>query len=146
MTIILSGSDIAQQIKSAFPKAEIESDGPGAVIRREDLVEMVDFLKNTPTLSYNYLNDLTAVDYQNYFEVVYRLSSLEHNTMLVLKVRCYERENASIPTITGLFRGADLMEREVFDLMGIQFSGHPNLKRIFLWEGFQGHPLRKDYL
>lgn len=146
MTTSLSGSDIAQQIKGAFPQAVVEYEAQATIIRSEDLVKVVDFLKNTPALAYNYLNDLTAVDYQNYFEAVYRLSSLEHNAMLVLKVRCYDREKASIPSITRLFRGADLMEREVFDLMGIEFSGHPNLKRIFLWEGFQGHPLRKDYL
>jgi NADH-quinone oxidoreductase subunit C len=146
MTTVLAGKEIAQQIGPAFPQAVIESGGNSAQVRPEDLLKVVEFLKNEPALSYNYLTDLTAVDYQNHFEVVYRLSSLEHNTMLALKVRCYDRESPTLPSITGLYRGADLMEREVFDLMGISFSGHPNLERLFLWEGFQGHPLRKDYL
>jgi len=146
MTNVLAGQEIAQRISQAFPQAVIESGGGSAVIRAEDLVKVVEFLKNDPAQSYNYLTDLTSVDYQNYFEVVYRLSSLERNTMLVLKVRCYDRDNPALPSITSLYRGADLMEREVFDLMGIKFAGHPNPERIFLWEGFQGHPLRKDYL
>ena len=146
MTITLSGNDIAQQIGSAFPQAVLEVSGSAAVVRSEDLTGIMEHLKNSPNLAYNYLTDLTSVDYQDYFEVVYRLSSLEHNTMLALKVRCYDRENPTVPSITGLFRGADLMEREIFDLMGIKFSGHPNLERLFLWDGFQGHPLRKDYL
>jgi NADH:ubiquinone oxidoreductase subunit C len=64
---------------------------------------------------------------------------------VVIKTRC-PRGDALVPSITPVYRGADLQEREVFDLMGIRFDGHPNLKRIFLWEGFQGYPLRKDYL
>ena len=146
MTNVLAGQEIAQRISQAFPQAVIESGGGSAVIRAEDLVKVVEFLKSDPAQSCNYLTDLTSVDYQNYFEVVYRLSSLERNTMLVLKVRCYDRDNPALPSITSLYRGADLMEREVFDLMGIKFAGHPNPERIFLWEGFQGHPLRKDYL
>ncbi len=146
MTTVLAGQEIAQQISQQFPQAVIESSGNSAVIRAEDLVKVVEFLKNDPAQRYGYLTDLTSVDYQNYFEVLYRLSSFERNTMLVLKVRCYDRNKPSLPSITSLYRGANLMEREIFDLMGIRFSGHPNPERIFLWEGFQGHPLRKDYL
>ena len=74
------------------------------------------------------------------------LNSLEHNHSLVLKARCHDREDPALPSVVGLWQGADFQEREIYDLMGIRFEGRQNLKRIFLWEGFQGHPLRKDYL
>jgi NADH-quinone oxidoreductase subunit C len=64
----------------------------------------------------------------------------------VLKARCYDRENPVLPSVVGLWRTADFQEREIYDLLGISFTGHPNLKRIALWEGFEGHPLRKDFL
>ncbi|GAH82618.1 unnamed protein product [marine sediment metagenome] len=64
----------------------------------------------------------------------------------MLKVRCYDRENPTLPSVVGIWRGADFQEREIFDLFGIGFEGHPNLRRIVLWEGFEGHPLRKDFL
>jgi NADH-quinone oxidoreductase subunit C len=146
MTIMLPGQDTANLITARFPEAVIESDNQAAVIKSEFLLKVADFLKNSPEAAFNYLTDLTAVDYFEYFEVVYRLTSLERNTSLVLKVRCQGRENLQLPSVTGLWKGADFMEREIFDLMGIAFPGHPNLKHIFLWEGFSGHPLRKDYL
>jgi len=73
------------------------------------------------------------------------LTSLEFNRSVIIKTRCYSRENPTLPSVIGLWQGADLQEREIFDLMGIRFEGHPNMKRIFLWEGFDGHPLRKDW-
>jgi NADH-quinone oxidoreductase subunit C len=146
MTTLLNGDDIAKQISGAFPQAVIESNAAAVVIQSSELFKVVEYLKNKAESSLDYLTDLTSVDYQNYFEIIYRLSSLKNNSTAVLKTRCYDREKATVPSITSLFRGADLLEREIFDLMGINFSGHPNLKRIFLWEGFEGHPLRKDYL
>ena len=89
---------------------------------------------------------LTAVDYIDYFEVVYRLTSLRHNHSAVLKTRVYERDEPVVPSVVPVWKGADLQEREVFDLMGVRFEGHPDLKRIPTWEGFEGHPLRKDFL
>jgi NADH:ubiquinone oxidoreductase subunit C len=144
MTTALAGNEIAQLIKQALPQSAIESGKAWVVLPADDLVKAVQYLKESE--GFDYLNDLTSVDYQDHFEVVYRLSSLGKNTMLVLKVLCYEYSNPVLPSITALYRGADLMEREIYDLMGIRFSGHPNLERLFLWDGFQGHPLRKDYL
>jgi NADH-quinone oxidoreductase subunit C len=103
------------------------------------------FLKTTPGLDFNYLSYITTVDYQSYFEVVYHLVSLEHNQSLLMRVRCTTRDNPTVPSVVSLWRGADFQEREIYDLMGISFTGHPNLKRIFLWDGFQGYPLRKDF-
>ena len=100
----------------------------------------------TPGLDFDYLTAITAVDYLDYLEVIYQLTSIKHNHSLVLKTRCYGQDNPTLPSVVSLWRGADFQEREIYDLMGIRFEGHPNLKRIALWEGFEGHPLRKDYL
>ena len=116
------------------------------VVESGSLFEVARFLKETPELDFNYLNSLTAVDYVDYLEVVYHLTSLNHNHSIVLKTRCYDLENPTISSVIELWRGADFQEQEVFDLFGITFAGHPNMRRIFLWEGFEGHPLRKDYL
>jgi len=146
MTLILTGQDTAKLIAARFPEAVIEFDSRAAIIKSEYLLKVAGFLKNSPEQAFTYLTDITSVDYYDYFEVVYRLTSLEKNTSLALKVRCYGRSKLQLPSVTGLWKGAVFMEREIFDLMGISFTGHPDLKRIFLWEGFNGHPLRKDYL
>ncbi|MBN1188309.1 MAG: NADH-quinone oxidoreductase subunit C [Dehalococcoidales bacterium] len=146
MTVVLSGTDIAKKLADRFPDAVIETDANAAVIKSESWLETAAFFKNDPDMSFDLLVDITSVDYWDYFEVVYRLTSLKFNNSLVLKVRCHEREKPSVPSLTGLWKGANLMEREVYDLMGITFSGHLDMKRVFLWEGFTGHPLRKDYL
>ena len=146
MTVTLSGADSARKITASFPGAVIETGTQAVVVKSEYLQAIAEHLKNSPDMAFNYLSDLTAVDYLDYFELVYRLTSLKNNQTLVLKVRLYDREKPEISSITGIWQGADFMEREIFDLMGIRFSGHPNLKRIFLWEGFSGHPLRKDYI
>ena len=146
MTTALSGEQTAKKINEAFPGADAVGDKTAVTVSSEFLFQVAEFLKNTPELDFNYLGDLTAVDYTDYFEVVYRLVSLNHNHSLVLKTRCYDRDNPAVPSVAKLWRAADFMEREVYDLMGIVFMGHPNLKRLFLWEGFEGYPLRRDYL
>ncbi len=146
MTVSLSGFEVAKHIKEHFPEAVFEANDQAIRVKSESLFEVAEYLKNSPEFDFNYLNHLTAVDYYRYFEVVYQLTSLQHNHSLVLKTRCYDRDKPIIPSVVSLWRGADFQEREIYDLMGISFSGHPNLKPIFLWAGFQGYPLRKDYL
>ena len=143
---MLTGQEIASLISARFPEALVEFSDQAAVIKSEYLLKAADYLKNSPDLAFTYLNDMTAVDYYEYFEVVYRLTSLEHNKSLGLKVRTSSRKDVQLPSVTTLWKGAAVMEREIFDLMGIVFTGHTDLKRILLWEGFSGHPLRKDYL
>lgn len=146
MTVALNGEGIAKRITEVFPDSGATGDEVTVVVNSDSLYQVAEFLKNTSGLDFDYLNNLTAVDYLDYFEVVYHLSSLKHNHSLVLKTRCYDREKPAVASVVGLWRAADLQEREVYDLMGITFEGHPNLKRLFLWEGFDGHPLRRDYL
>jgi len=146
MILALSGKEIAGQLEEKFPGSIVESTQDYLVVNGDSLLTIATFLKDTPDLDFAYLNYVTAVDYFEYFEVIYQLTSLEHNHTLVLKTRCFDRENPALPSVIGLWQGADFQERETYDLMGIRFEGHPNMKRIFLWEGFQGYPLRKDYL
>jgi NADH-quinone oxidoreductase subunit C len=146
MTTAISGKEIAKQIEERFPGSVAETSEASLVIKSEALLAVAAFLRDDEALKFDYLNYVTAVDYYSHFEVVYQLTSLEHNHTVTIKTRCYGRENPAVPSVTGLWRGADLQEREIYDLFGISFTGHPNLKRIFLWEGFAGHPLRKDYL
>ncbi|RLC93573.1 MAG: NADH-quinone oxidoreductase subunit C [Chloroflexi bacterium] len=145
MTKPLAGHQVGEQIRNQVPDAVIEASEEWVLIKPESLLAVANFLKTTPGLEFDYLNCITGVDYLDYLEVVYHLTSMRHNHGIVLKARC-SRENAEVPSLVGLWRGADLQEREIYDLLGITFVGHPNLKRIFMWQGFEGHPLRRDYL
>ena len=145
MTVSLPANKVAKQITQHFPEAIVEASDVALLVKSESIFDIAEYLKNSPELEFDYLNYVTAVDYFDYFEVIYQLTSMKHNHSLVLKTRCYDRDNPVVPSVVKLWRGADFQEREIYDLMGIRFEGHPNLKRIFLWEGFKGHPLRKDY-
>ncbi|HEX76997.1 MAG TPA: NADH-quinone oxidoreductase subunit C [Dehalococcoidia bacterium] len=146
MTVELSAADIAAKLSQRFPGAVLESGGATVLVESHRLLEVARFLKETPGLDFDYVTSITAVDYCHYFEVIYHLISIQHNHTLVLKTRCHTRHNPTVPSVVALWQGAELQEREIYDLMGIAFSGHPNLKRILTWEGFPGHPLRRDYL
>ncbi len=120
-----------------------------AVILPDEVVPVATFLKHDPDLDYNFLMDLTAVDglkmnKRPRFEMVYHFFSLSHKQRVRLKVPV-EAENPEVDSLTDLWRGADWFEREVWDMFGIKFRNHPNLKRILMYEEFEGHPLRKDY-
>ncbi len=146
MTKPLSGRELAQQIAEHVSDAIVEADEAAVIVQSQSLFQVMRFLKETAELDFDYLVSITAVDYWDYLEVVYHLVSIGHNHSLVIKTRCDDRDNPEVPSVVGLWQGADFQEREVYDLMGIRFDGHPSLRRIFLWEGFQGYPLRRDYL
>jgi len=145
MTVALSGKEITGQLEEKFPGSIVESSQNSVVVKSDFLLAVAASLKETPGLDFDYLNYITAIDYYDHFEVVYQLTSLERNHSLVLKTRCHNRDNPVLPSVVSLWRGADFQEREIYDLMGIRFESHPNMKRIVLWEGFPGHPLRKDF-
>lgn len=145
MTTALSAKDIISQLSAKFPGAIEEAGAESILVKSDSLLAVVEHLKDAEGLKFDYINFITAVDYYSYFEVVYMLTSLTYNRSVTLKVRCHNREKPVIPSLSGLYQGADWQEREVYDLMGISFEGHPNLKRVFLWEGFDGYPLRKDW-
>ena len=114
---------------------------------KKDIYYICKFLRNKPELRYDLLVDLTGVDYigrEQRFEVVYHFFSMKKNHRLRLKVRL-EAADPVAPSLTGLWPVADWFEREVWDMFGIRFKGHPDLRRILMYEEFEGHPLRKDY-
>jgi len=146
VTTALNGEQVAREITELLPGAVVAADKAAVVVTSKSLFQVAEFLKNTPAFDFDYLTNLVAVDYMDYFEVVYHLISLKHNHSLVLRTRCHDRDRPVVPSMVNLWRSADFQEREAYDLMGIIFDGHPNLKRLLLWEGFVGHPLRRDYL
>lgn len=146
MTVALKVDEITKKLDEVFPGVVTVSDKTALVVDSESLYKVAEYLRNTPGFEFDYLANFAAVDYMDYFEVVYHLISMKNNHSLVLKTRCYDREKPAIPSVVSLWRTADYQEREAYDLMGITFMGHPNLKRLFLWESFEGHPLRRDYL
>ncbi|MEW5853465.1 MAG: NADH-quinone oxidoreductase subunit C [Myxococcota bacterium] len=137
-----------------------------AIVDRRGLITVCTWLKESPDMDFSMLSDLTAVDYLGMkpqvrvaspgaeklrtdgkaprFEVVYHLTSLKHGWRLRLKVPV-DLEDLTVPSVVSLWKSANWMEREVWDMYGIRFDGHPDLRRILLYEEFVGHPLRKDY-
>lgn len=145
MTQALTGSEAAARLDKGLAACISEANTDSLLVKNECLLDIASFFKDNPELDFNYLVHITAIDYNDYFELVYHLASLKYNHSLTIKTRCSDRKAPTVPSVVSLWRGAELQEREIFDLMGINFEGHPNMKRIFLWEGFQGHPLRKDF-
>lgn len=143
-------SVIVDKIKKEFPDSlEEVSYYAGQVIVRiqsDSLLKICSFLKEDPGIALNYLSCITGVDLperEKRFDLVYHLYSISHHHSLTLKVRVAEEE--SIPSVASLWKTANWHEREAFDLLGIKFSGHPNLERILTPDRFSHHPLRKDF-
>ncbi len=116
----------------------------------ERLLAVLRFLRDDPRTRFEQLCDLAGIDYLNFpdardrFAVIYSLLSLTHNHRLWIK--CFVNDpDPEVPSITSIYKGAEWMEREVYDMFGVRFTGHPDLRRILTWEGFEPHPLRKDY-
>ena len=145
MTYWLSGQELNRLLDGSAVAAFEEVDESAAWVRPDQWHEVARVMKETPSLQFDYLNAVTAVDYIEYFEVIYHLTSLQFNHAGIVKARCWGRDEPKIPSVMDIWKGADLQEREVYDLMGIVFTGRPSLKRLLLWEGFHGHPLRRDY-
>jgi NADH-quinone oxidoreductase subunit C/D len=141
----------AQQLARGINEAlKLEGDGAAQAQKDNLLVSPTNSLEVfrhlKEQLGYDYLANLTSADYADCYEVVYHLSSIaKGGAPLGVKVRT-GKEDPAVPSLTPLWTGANFQEREVWDMMGIRFDGHPSLKRILLWEGFEGFPLRKDYL
>lgn len=142
---------ILERLRAAFPHAieEAEEFRLDLCVRvsRSDLVRVAEFLKDDPDLSFDMLIDLFGADMYRpagRFEVIYVLYSLKNRSYVRLKVRVGE-EDAVVPTVTGVWAGANWHERETFDMFGIRFSGHPDLRRLYMPEEFEHHPLRKDF-
>jgi len=134
----------------AIGRAEPARDGETiVVVRGERLADVMGWLRDTPGQAYDYLVDVTAVEYRDReraLEVVYFLRSLERRADLRVKVELDPRGELAVDSVTPLWAGANWLEREVYDMFGVTFRGHPDLRRILMWETYaEGYPLRKDF-
>jgi NADH-quinone oxidoreductase subunit C len=134
----------------AIGRAEAARDGETVVVvRAERLAELMRWLQSTPGEEYDYLVDVTAVEFRDRerpLEVVYFLRSLARRADLRVKVELDPRGDLTVESVTPLWAGANWLEREVFDMFGVSFRGHPDLRRILMWETYsEGYPLRKDF-
>jgi NADH-quinone oxidoreductase subunit C len=145
VTVEINPTELDLRLRQEFPELETEIGPNWLRLSHPDVLSVFRFLHDDPGLDFTYLAALTAVDRMDWFEVVYHLQSLRHNHLAVVKLAA-ERPEPSLPSVTPIWYGAHLQEAEAYDLMGIRFEGHPNLRRLFLWEGFAGWPLRKDFL
>ncbi|KAL1964794.1 hypothetical protein VTN77DRAFT_6661 [Rasamsonia byssochlamydoides] len=139
-----------QYIMSCLPKYvqqfSVWKDELTIYVPPSGLIPVMSFLKYHTAAEYTQISDITAVDYptrENRFEVVYNMLSVRHNSRI--RVKTYADEASPVPSVTGLFDGALWYEREVYDMFGVFFTGHPDLRRIMTDYGFDGHPLRKDF-
>ncbi|MFQ5882349.1 MAG: NADH-quinone oxidoreductase subunit C [Candidatus Methylomirabilales bacterium] len=140
-----------RRLHESFPGAVVEEisfrDEVTITVKREAMGRICRFLKEDPELQYSFLADLCGVDWlgkrEPRFEVVYNLYSIPCADRIRLKIRV--PEEAEVPSVTGIWPAANWHEREVFDMFGIRFTGHPDLRRILMPEDWEGHPLRKDY-
>ncbi len=148
----ITAASTVETVRSKFPQAVVETvefrDEQTLILYPESLIEVCSYLKKQ--LQYNFLETVTAVDWPERtprFDVVYQLLSIPHQTYLRLKVRVGQRreEHPAVPSVTGIWMGANWYEREVYDLFGIVFSEHPDLRRILMPSDWTTHPLRKDY-
>jgi NADH-quinone oxidoreductase subunit C len=167
---------IQARLLDVLPAARItvrRNPGPAAqhslLVDCADLVDVCRMLRDTPDLAFDYLSNVTGVDWLDssmadavaapaegeaaapatgFLEVIYHLYSTTRRVgPLVLRARTIDRgANVQIPSVVAVFRSAEFQEREIFDLYGVEFTGHPDLRRILMWDGFEDHPMRKDYV
>lgn len=146
--------DPVAAVKEALPDSLLDvhqfRDETTLIVKPADIVTVARFLRDTKGLIYNYLSDISVVDYYpdydrpGRFGVCYHFYSLLYNRRLRVKAFLPE-DDPSIPTVTGVWEAANFLERESYDLMGIEFVGHPDLRRVLLPDDWEGHPLRRDY-
>jgi NADH-quinone oxidoreductase subunit C len=150
----MTADELISAVQAKFPdvqaipkvQGQVRGDEPYLSVPANKLVEVCRYLRFDPPLSFDFLSFVTSIDWKDRFEVVYYLVSTLHKHKLVMKVNLADRTNPEVPTVTPVWAAADWQEREIFDLMGIRFPGHYNLRRILLPDDWEGYPLRKDYV
>lgn len=144
----MNREDLKQYLTATFPNLTVADtfDFPLLWVPKEQLLEVVGRLKNDAETRMDFLFCETAVDRKTHFEMVYHLHSYALRHEMVVKVRLDDRDNASVPSLASLWLGAEFFENELYDLMGIHFENHPDLRRFMLGSEWPGHPLRKDYV
>lgn len=137
---------MAKALNSALPGIVTAATDEWVEVAADRVDEALRWLHDSDEFDAAQLSNLTSVDRHDRFEVVYHLQSLDLNHQIALKAIVHDHEEPILPSAYPIYKGALLQEREVFDLMGIRFANHPDLRRLLLWEGFPGHPLRKDWM
>jgi NADH-quinone oxidoreductase subunit C len=149
----MTGEEIVENVKAGLPDSLMDTALPqgDAVIfvAPENLQRVAAFLKDEPSLKFDYLSDVCGVDYlleerEPRFESVYLLYSIDHQHSIRVRVGI-EEENPSVPTVSEIWKGALYPEQELFDMFGIHIEGHPKMERLIMPKEWVGHPLRKDY-
>ncbi len=146
---LMTNEALQELITKWFSDLEFSEEGSqflNVTVQPENLFELMKKLKEDKNTSFDYLFCLTGIDWGKDLGVVYHLESTTHRHIIVVKVNAADRENPKLDTVSGLWKTADFLEREVFDLFGIDFKNHPNMKRLFLTDEWDGYPLRKDYV
>ena len=144
----MENQKIQELILSNFPDAQIAIGKQFLTVSidKNNLCKLAGFLKQNSETSFDYLYCESAVDYSDRFEMVYHLDSTKHRHQIVMKSKITDKNNPVIDSVCKIWIGAEYHEREIFDLFGIKFSGHPDLRKIFLDNDWVGFPLRKDYV
>ncbi|MBK8984364.1 MAG: NADH-quinone oxidoreductase subunit C [Ignavibacteria bacterium] len=135
-------------VTSVIPECEFspdESQFLNVIVKPEDFRKLAEFLRYDPETQMDYLFCMTAIDWNTHFFTIYHLTSSVTNFTVVIKVKITDRETPNIDTVCDIWKTAEFHEREVYDLFGIKFNNHPDLRRILLEDDWVGYPLRKDY-
>lgn len=143
----MTNQELKSKISEILPAATFDETGEwlSVLIEAKDWLPLAWQLRANPELDFEFLFSITGVDWKTHFTVIYHLRSIKHGHVVAIKARC-DRVNPEIESVYKIWKTAELTEREVYDLMGIKFLHHPNLKRLFLTEDWEGYPLRKDYV
>lgn len=144
-TVTLSGPDVGARIDAAVPGAVRDTSQGWVTLEPDHMFDAMRFLRDDESLDGKYLVQMCSVDVITRIDVVYHFASLAQNHIFEVKVPA-DHEQPRVASITPLWIGAWLQEREIYDMMGVIFEGHPSLTRLFLWDKFPGHPLRKDFM
>ena len=140
--------ELKSVVEQLLPGVSLTAEGTSLVVSPNDVTAVCRCLKETERFRCDYLANLTAVDYpqEQRMDVIYHLYSMAHkHGPVTLRVKL-DRARAVVDSVTPIWRGAEYQEREVYDLFGVTFTGHPDLRRILMWDEFIGHPMRKDYV
>ena len=149
--------EIKNKIETLFPELELgfndkSVDMLEVFLKKDDIISFMEIMKSDSELNFNQLSSATVVDYKTYkstnfnhrFEAIYHLFSLEKTHRIRVKVILNDSK-PEVETLSSIWNSANWMEREAYDMFGVNYLNHPNMKRILLWEGYNGHPLRKEY-
>ena len=144
-----SADALRQKFGSRVQRVDVVWGETSVVVANDALLDVVRFLHDDPSQRYDYLSDVTAVEFRDTeqpLEVVWHLRSLPYRRFLRVKVELAKGAALSVPSVWGIYKAADWMERECYDMFGVSFTGHPDLRRILMWEQYkEGFPLRKDF-